>query len=167
MRDFVTSSNRQLINLKLLMCNNSFCAVIGDSLKVAPAISEPTVPEGESVKLQCNITRAYSAHTTLSVTWSIKKGADSLEELLTFGPDDGMNVGQAFTQRYADGELILVLSGGGSYGLILKGMKPKDQGMYVCIGREWTRQPGGGKGWQKILERSEEMGNVVVTPLGE
>lgn len=145
----------------------SFCTVIGDSLKVAPAISQPTVSEGESVELRCNISRAYTAHTSLSVTWSIKTGATSLEELLTFGPDDGMKVGQAFSQRYADGELILVLSGGGSYGLILKGVKPKDQGVYVCIGREWTRQPGGGRGWQKILERSEEMGPVTVTPLGE
>lgn len=144
-----------------------FCTVIGDSLKVAPAISQPTVSEGKSVKLQCNISRAYTAHTSLSVTWAIRTGATSTEELLAFGPDDVMTVGQAYTQRYTDGELILVLSGSGSYGLTLKGVKPKDQGAYVCTGREWTRQPGGGKGWQKILERSEEMGNVAVTPLGE
>lgn len=118
------------------------------------------------MNLQCNITRAYTAHTSLSVTWSKRTGTTSLEEILTFGPDDGMTVGQSFTQRYADGELLLVLSGGGNYGLILKGLKPKDQGAFVCIGREWTRQPGG-KGWQKILERSEDMGNVKVTPLGE
>lgn len=134
---------------------------------MAPAISQTTVSEGELVNLQCNITRAYTAHTSLSVTWSKRTGATSLEELLTFGPDDAMTVGQTFTQRYADGELLLVLSGGGKYGLILKGVKPRDQGAYVCTGREWTRQPGGGKGWQKILERSEDMGNVSVTPLGE
>ncbi|KAF4087252.1 hypothetical protein AMELA_G00093750 [Ameiurus melas] len=141
--------------------------VIGDSLKVATNISQPKVSEGESVKLQCNIGRAYTAHTSLSVTWSVRKEATTLEELLTFGPDDGMKLGQAFAQRYADGELLLVLSGSGSYGLILKGMKPTDQGAYVCTGREWTRQPGGGKGWQNILERSEEMGNVSVTPLAQ
>lgn len=145
---------------------NYFCTVIGDSLKVAPAISQPTVSEHESVTLQCNITRAYTAHTSLSVTWSVRKGDTSLE-LLTFGPEDGMKVGQAFAQRYADGELILGLSGGGSYALVLKGVKPKDQGAYVCTGREWTRQPGGGNDWQKILERSEKMGTLTVTPLGE
>lgn len=131
------------------------------------AISQKTVSEGGSLNLQCNISRAYTAHTSLSVTWAIRKGSATLEELLTFGPGDVMKVGQAFAQRYADGELIVGLSGGGSYGLILKGVKPKDQGVYVCTGREWTRQPGGGKGWQNILERSEEMGNVQVTPLGE
>ncbi|KAK2850225.1 hypothetical protein Q7C36_009008 [Tachysurus vachellii] len=141
--------------------------VIGDSLNVTSAISKKTVSEGESLNLQCNISRAYTAHTSLSVTWAIRKGSSTLEELLTFGPEDVMKVGQAFAQRYADGELIVQLSGGGSYGLILKGVKPKDQGVYVCTGREWTRQPGGGKGWQNILERSEEMGNVQVTPLAQ
>ncbi|KAF7709346.1 prostaglandin F2 receptor negative regulator-like [Silurus meridionalis] len=141
--------------------------VIGDSLKVTPAISQPTVSEGESVNLQCNIKRSFSAYTSLSVTWSIRKGAAPLEELLTFGPDDQMKLGQNFAQRYADGELILGLSGGGNYGLNLKGLKPMDQGAYVCTGREWTRQPRGEKGWQKILERSEEMGNVSVTPLAQ
>ncbi|KAK3568756.1 hypothetical protein QTP86_016276 [Hemibagrus guttatus] len=141
--------------------------VIGDSLKVTPAISQQTVSEGKSVNLQCNITRAYTAHTSLSVTWSVRKGATSLEELLTFGPEDVMKVGQAFAQRYAYGELIVGLSGSGSYGLILKGVKPQDQGVYVCTGKEWTRQPGGGMGWQSILERSEEIGNVLVTPLAQ
>ncbi|XP_060785552.1 prostaglandin F2 receptor negative regulator-like isoform X2 [Neoarius graeffei] len=140
--------------------------VIGDSLKVAPAISQPTVSEHKSVTLQCNITRAYTAHTSLSVTWSVRKGDTSLD-LLTFGPEDGMKVGQVFAQRYADGELILGLSGGGSYALVLKGVKPKDQGAYVCTGREWTRQPGGGNDWQKILERSEKMGTLTVTPLAQ
>lgn len=134
---------------------------------MAPVISQPTVSEGESVNLLCNISRAFTAHTSLSVTWSIRTGSSSLEEILTFGPDDGMKVGQAFAQRYADGELIMVLPGGGSYGLILKGVKPKDQGVYVCTGREWTKQPAGGKGWQNILERSEDMGRITVTPLGE
>lgn len=133
---------------------------------MTPAISQQTVFEGESVNLQCNVTRAYTAHTSLSVTWSFRKGT-SLEELLTFGPGDVLKVGKAFAQRYADGELIVGLSGSGSYSLILKGAKPQDQGVYVCTGREWTRQPGGGKGWQSILERSEEIGNVLVTPLGE
>ncbi|KAF5902016.1 prostaglandin F2 receptor negative regulator-like, partial [Clarias magur] len=141
--------------------------VIGDSLKVAPVISQPTVSEGESVKLLCNISRSFTEHTFLSVTWSIRTGSSSLEEILTFGPDDGIKVGPVFAQRYADDELIVLLPGGGSYGLILKGVKPKDQGVYVCTGREWTKQPAGGKGWQNILERSEDMGSITVTPLAQ
>ncbi|KAI4898106.1 hypothetical protein NFI96_015366 [Prochilodus magdalenae] len=141
--------------------------VIGDSLKVVPAVPQPVVSEGGKLELQCNASRAYTAHTFLSITWSIRKEANSLEEILTFGPDSGMKVGQNFVQRYADGGLILDLREGGFYGLVVKGIKPSDQGVYVCIAREWTRQPGGGKGWHKILERSEDMGKVTVTPLGE
>lgn len=134
---------------------------------MATAISKQTVTEGELLKLQANISRAYTAHTSLSVTWSVKRKDTSLEELLTFGPDDVIKVGQNFAQRYADGDLIVTLPGSGSYGLILKRVNPTDQGVYICTGREWTRQTGGAMGWQNILERSEEMGNVTVTPLGE
>ncbi|XP_062861901.1 prostaglandin F2 receptor negative regulator-like [Trichomycterus rosablanca] len=140
--------------------------VIGDTLKVNAAIPKPAVSEGKSVELNCNVTRAYTAHTVLSVTWSVKKAGSSLEEILTFGPDSELKVGQGSAQRYADGELLLKLSGD-SYGLTLKGVRPQDQGTYVCTAREWARQPGGGKGWQKILDRSVEMGNLAVTPIAQ
>ncbi|XP_043105261.1 prostaglandin F2 receptor negative regulator-like [Puntigrus tetrazona] len=138
--------------------------VIGDSLKVAPAIPKSAVSEGESVELQCNTTRGFTEHTFLSVTWSIRKGSNPLEEVLTFGPDDKIKVGLGYTQRYADGGLQLDLRGGGFYGLVLKRAKPSDQGEYVCTAQEWVRQGEEGKNWRKILEKSEEMGKVVVTP---
>ncbi|KAL1268252.1 hypothetical protein QQF64_033615 [Cirrhinus molitorella] len=141
--------------------------VIGDSLKVAPAISKSAVAEGESVDLQCTATRGFTEHTFLSVTWSIRKGSSPLEEILTFGPDDKIKVGGNYTQRYTDGGLLLDLRGGGFYGLILKRAKPSDQGEYVCTAQEWVRQGEEGKNWRKILEKSEEMGKVVVTPTGE
>ncbi|XP_072542111.1 prostaglandin F2 receptor negative regulator-like [Salminus brasiliensis] len=141
-------------------------SVIGDTLRVVPAIPQPVVFEGESLELHCNASRAYTLNTFLSVTWSIKKEANSLEEILTFGPDGEMKVGPNFVQRYSDGGLLLDLRGGVFFGLVLKGVRPQDQGSYVCTAREWTRQPGAGRNWHKILERSEEMGNVAVTPLG-
>ncbi|KAL6484789.1 hypothetical protein MHYP_G00068340 [Metynnis hypsauchen] len=141
--------------------------VIGDTLRVVPSIPQPAVSEGEPLELQCNASRAYTAHTFLSITWSIIKENNTMEDILTFGPDSGVKVGQGFAQRYADGGLFLDLREGGFYGLVMKGVKPSDQDAYVCTAREWTRQPGGGKGWHKILERSEEMGNFTVTPLAQ
>ncbi|XP_022536112.2 prostaglandin F2 receptor negative regulator [Astyanax mexicanus] len=141
--------------------------VIGDTLRVVPAVPQPLVSEGQSLELHCNASRAYTVNTFLSVTWSIKKGTSPLEEILTFGPDGEMKVGQNYVQRYADGALLLDLPGGGFFGLVLKGVRPQDQGSYACTAREWTRQPGAGKNWHKILERSEEMGNVSVTPLAQ
>lgn len=138
--------------------------VIGDSLKVAPAIPKSAVSEGESLELQCSTTRGFTEHTFLSVTWSIRKGSSPVEEILTFGPDDKIKVGRNYTQRYTDGGLQLDLRGGGFYGLVLKRSKPSDQGEYACTAQEWVRQGEEGRNWRKILEKSEEMGKVVVTP---
>ncbi|XP_067264878.1 prostaglandin F2 receptor negative regulator-like [Chanodichthys erythropterus] len=139
--------------------------VIGDSLKVSSAIPKSAVSEGESVELQCNATRGFTEYTFLSVTWSIRKGNGPLEEILTFGPDHKITVGSSYTQLYTDGGLRLDLHGGGFYGLVLKRAKLSDQGVYVCTAREWVRQGGGGRIWRKILEKSEEMGKVVVTKI--
>lgn len=141
--------------------------MIGDSLKVSPAIPKSAVSEGESVELQCNTTRGFTEHTNLSVSWSLKKESGLLEEILTFSPDDEIKVGSNYTQRYTDGGIRLDLRGGGFYGLVLKSAKPSDQGEYVCLAQEWVRQGEGGRIWRKIQEKSVEMGKVVVTPTGE
>ncbi|CAM4608041.1 unnamed protein product [Leuciscus chuanchicus] len=138
--------------------------VIGDSLKVSPAIPKSAVSEGESVELRCNTTRGFTEHTFLSVSWSIKKESGLLEEILTFGPDDKIKVGSNYIQRYTDGGLRLDLRGGGFYGLVLKRAKPSDQGEYVCSVQEWMRQGEGGRNWRKIQEKSKEIGKVVVKP---
>ncbi|KAG1932788.1 prostaglandin F2 receptor negative regulator [Pimephales promelas] len=139
--------------------------VIGDSLKVSPAIPKSAVSEGEPLELQCNATRGFTEHTFLSVSWSLRRGdTGPLEDILTFGPDDKISVGSNYTQRYTDGGLRLDLRGGGFYGLVLKRTKPSDQGQYVCAAQEWVRQGEEGRRWRKILEKSEDMGKVVVTP---
>lgn len=139
--------------------------MIGDSLKVAPSIPQSAVSEGDPLELHCNATRSFTEHTSLSVTWSLKKGGSSIEEILTFGPDDKVTVGASSTQRYADGGLRLDLRGGGFYGLVLSGARTEDQGKYVCTAREWVRQAGGTL--DKIMEKSEDMGKVTVKSTGE
>lgn len=86
---------------------------------------------------------------------------------MSFGPDDKIKVGSNYAQLYTDGGLRLDLRGGGFYGLVLKRAKPSDQGEYVCAAQEWVRQGEGGRNWRQILEKSEDMGKVVVTPTGE
>ncbi|XP_077096314.1 prostaglandin F2 receptor negative regulator-like [Siphateles boraxobius] len=139
--------------------------VIGDSLKVSPALPKSAVSEGESIELQCKMTRGFTEHTFLSVSWFIKKGSGLLEEILTFGPENKIKVGSNYTQRYTDWGLRLDLPGGGFYRVVLKSAKPSDEGEYVCTVQEWVRQ-GEGRNWRKILEKSEEIGKVVVKPSG-
>ncbi|XP_028847763.1 prostaglandin F2 receptor negative regulator [Denticeps clupeoides] len=138
--------------------------VIGDTLKVVPKIPQPTVSQGSLLELYCNVTRAFTEHTSISVTWSVKK-ATTTEDLLTVGPGDKMTPGSYYSQRYADGGLRLDLPGGGIYGLMVTDIRPEDQGEYVCMAREWTRQADGSL--HKILEKMEKMGNVTVTPTAQ
>ena len=139
--------------------------MIGDSLTVVPSIPKSALSEGEQLELHCNATRSFAEHTSLSVTWSLKKESSPMVDILTFGPDDKVTVGDSFVQRYADGGLRLDLRGGGCYGLVVSGARPADQGKYVCTAREWVRQAGGSL--HKILEKSEDMGKVTVKPTGE
>lgn len=146
----------------LLLCP----AVIPDSLKVASVAPPAEVPEGGPLELYCNASRDVppQGYTHLSVTWSVAKGAGP-EDVLSFGPDGGVAVGPSYAQRYADGALRLDLRGGGVYGLVLPEALPSDGGVYTCTAREWSPEVGGA--WQLILEKSVEMGEVLVTPTGE
>ncbi|KAG7467554.1 hypothetical protein MATL_G00154970 [Megalops atlanticus] len=138
--------------------------VIKDSVKVSPTTPPAVIPEGGSLELRCSVSRDITQHTYLSVIWSVRKGATS-EDILTFDPERGVTTGSSFRQRYADGCLRLDLQGRGAYGLIMNGALPGDQGVYVCTAREWALEKGGT--WQKILERSADMGEVRVTPTAQ
>lgn len=165
----------QLINLSVLFCTcaknvlNSlplYCllAVIPDTLVLASEAPLTSVTEGRAISLHCNISYDFTDGIYLSVVWSIKKGHSLEEDLLTFGPDMGVTVGENFTQRYADGGMYLHLDTGGSYSLVLSGAVPADQGMYVCAARQWTREQGI---WNRIQEKTAVMGQVAVVPTGE
>uniref|UniRef100_A0A671P334 Prostaglandin F2 receptor negative regulator-like n=1 Tax=Sinocyclocheilus anshuiensis TaxID=1608454 RepID=A0A671P334_9TELE len=121
----------------------------------------PVVREGGSVRLLCNVSRNFMEGIYLSLTWSVKKGSSLLEDLLTFGPDLGVTVGDDYTLRYTDGGMRLEMGNGVSHSLVLSGATPADQGMYVCTARLWTREQGA---WNRIQEKTVEMGEVTVTP---
>ena len=140
--------------------------MIPDSLQVVPSTPPAVVPEGGALELYCNATRNVppQAYTHLSVSWSVARGAKP-EDVLVFGPDGDVAVGAGYAQRYADRALRLDLQGGGVYGLVLTEALPGDGGVYTCTAGEWSREVSGA--WQRILERSVEMGEVDVTPTGK
>lgn len=130
---------------------------------MAPDTPNPVVPEGGSIRLLCNVSRNFIEGIYLSLTWSVKKGSSLLEDLLTFGPDLSMTVGNNFTWRYTDGGMRLEMGKGVSHNLVLSRAMPEDQGMYMCSARLWTREQGV---WNRIQEKTMEMGEVTVTPTG-
>lgn len=131
---------------------------------MVPEVPAPSVHEGTSINLHCNITQDFTEGVYLSVTWSIKKDPSLEQDLLTFGPDSDVTVGKNFTQRYADGEMHLHLDSSGSYSLVVSGAVPEDQGMYLCTAKQWTRDQGT---WTMIQENAEVIGQVAVIPTGE
>ncbi|XP_026060475.1 prostaglandin F2 receptor negative regulator-like [Carassius auratus] len=135
--------------------------VIPNSLIVAPDAPSPVVHEGGSVRLLCNISRNFMEGIYLSLTWSVKKGSSQLEDLLSFGPDLGVTVGNNYMLRYTDGGMRLEMGNGVSHSLVLSAATPADQGMYMCTARLWTREQGA---WNRIQEKTMEMGEVTVTP---
>ncbi|KAM4601862.1 prostaglandin F2 receptor negative regulator isoform 2-T2 [Polymixia lowei] len=139
--------------------------VITDTLKVSPESPPPVIPEGSDIALSCNVTRQLTYPTYLSVSWSLRKGASSLEEILTFGPQGGVVTGAKYARRYADGGIRLVPGRNGVFGLVVARATASDEGMYVCTGREWTHEDGGQ--WRSIVEKKAEMGAVTITSTGQ
>ncbi|KAL2088018.1 hypothetical protein ACEWY4_016846 [Coilia grayii] len=139
--------------------------VIPDSLILEPRTPVAIIPEGGSVGLFCNATWNHTQGTYLSVTWSARKGTSTLEDLLTYGPDGDVLVTDAAAQRYTSGGLRLDLQHRGSYGLVLSGARPTDEGVYVCTAREWAKEPGGS--WYKLQQKRMDFGHVSVTPTAQ
>uniref|UniRef100_A0A665W3G5 Ig-like domain-containing protein n=1 Tax=Echeneis naucrates TaxID=173247 RepID=A0A665W3G5_ECHNA len=138
--------------------------VIPNTLSVSPQTPPQEVPEGSEITLSCNVTRALTQPTYLSVSWSLKNGATS-EEILTFGPQGDVVTGPKFARRYADGGIRLVPGRNGLFELVISRVTTSDGGTYECNGTEWTHENGGR--WIKIVENAKEMGTVKVIPTGK
>lgn len=109
------------------------------------------------------MTRDLTHSTYLSVSWSVKKAASS-EELLTFGPGEGVTTGADLAQRFADGGVRFVPGGNGVFELVISRLVASDSGVYSCTGTEWTSES---RKWVRIVQSVVEMGRVTVTPTGQ
>ncbi|XP_024121241.1 prostaglandin F2 receptor negative regulator isoform X2 [Oryzias melastigma] len=134
--------------------------VIPNTLKVSPQAPPQVLPEGSDLVLSCNVTRDLTHSTYLSVSWSVKKAASS-EELLTFGPGEGVTTGADLAQRFADGGVRFVPGGNGVFELVISRLVASDSGVYSCTGTEWTSES---RKWVRIVQSVVEMGRVTVTP---
>lgn len=140
-----------------------FSSVIPNTLEVSPQTLPPEVPEGNDITLSCNVTRALTYSTYLSVTWSMKSGVTS-EDILTFGPEGEVVTGGKFARRYTDGGIRLVPGKNGLFELVISRVTTLDTGTYTCSGTEWTHE---NDNWIKIVESTKEMGTVKVIPTGK
>lgn len=77
--------------------------------------------------------------------------------------------GRSYKKRYDDGEITLEKRNGEAgqdvYVMKMRAVQPDDTGAYFCEASQWIRDPD--RSWQKIAQRTLEIGNLTVQQLGQ
>uniref|UniRef100_A0AAQ4PYL6 Immunoglobulin superfamily, member 8 n=1 Tax=Gasterosteus aculeatus aculeatus TaxID=481459 RepID=A0AAQ4PYL6_GASAC len=152
--------------------------VIPDTLQISfsRSLSGQPVPEGAELTLTCSAGIQSEQLTHLSVTFGKRGEAGeasesgvgvreviSIDKLLAVVP------GPAYRKRYEDGEITLEKRNGEAgvdvYVMKMRAVRPPDTGAYFCEASQWIRDPD--RSWQKIAQRTLDIGNLTVQRLAE
>ncbi|RXN29500.1 immunoglobulin superfamily member 8-like protein [Labeo rohita] len=116
-------------------------------------------------------------HTHVSVTFGVRssRGAESLghnlREIIAIDRELRVTPGHsgAYGKRYRDGEIAVEKRKGDGgrdlYVLKMSALAPEDSGSYFCEAAQWIRDPDGK--WERIAQRTMELGNLTVQPLAD
>ncbi|KAM3678668.1 immunoglobulin superfamily member 2-like [Ammospiza maritima maritima] len=106
--------------------------------------------EGDVVELTCEVSKATAQHTHLSVGWYLLQGAGEqpAKEILTLSKDFILKPGPSYEQRFLEGDVQLNKVGNTTYKLVIRGVKPSEQGQLYCEAAEWIEDPD--KTWKDI-----------------
>ncbi|KAM8866908.1 immunoglobulin superfamily member 8 isoform 1-T2 [Synchiropus picturatus] len=157
--------------------------VIPDTLQISYTRSltgQPT-PEGAELTLTCSAGIQSEQLTHLSITFGKRGGGpgspgsgaggevSTVREIISIDKLLGVVPGRWYKQRYDDGEITLEKRNGegglGNYVLKLKAVQPSDTGSYFCEASQWILDPN--RSWQKIAQRTLDIGNLTVQQLAE
>ncbi|KPP56565.1 immunoglobulin superfamily member 8-like, partial [Scleropages formosus] len=157
--------------------------VIPDTLQISHSrsLSGQPLTEGAELQLTCEATVRSKQHTHLSVTFGVRGGSvpgsgaagqgHNLREIVSIGRDLGVAPGRAgdYEQRYGEGEISLEKRKGPGdrtvYVMRMAAVAPGDSGAYFCEATQWIMDPDGG--WERIAQRTMELGNLTVQPLAD
>ncbi|KAI4827504.1 hypothetical protein KUCAC02_030893 [Chaenocephalus aceratus] len=106
----------------------------------------------------------YSASVPVkAVIYTCRLEIISIDKLL------GVVPGRMYKKRYDDGEITLEKrnkeGGLGEYVMKMRAVQPDDTGSYFCESTQWIRDPD--RSWQKIAQRTLDIGNLTVQQLAE
>ncbi|XP_028303290.1 immunoglobulin superfamily member 8 [Gouania willdenowi] len=156
--------------------------VIPDTLQVSYSRSltgQPT-PEGSELTLTCSGAIQSEQLTHLSITFGKRGGAEApgggaggevsiVREIISIDKLLGVNPGRFYRKRYDDGEISLEKRNGeggqGVYVMKMKTVQIDDTGSYFCEASQWILDPD--RSWQKIAQRTLDIGNLTVQQLAE
>ncbi|NXA35183.1 IGSF2 protein, partial [Eudromia elegans] len=142
-------------------------SVIEDTLSASMESQALTRAEGDSVELTCEVSKATTQHTHLSVGWYHLQGAgdSQAEEILTLSKDFVLRPGASYMQRFLMGDVRLDKIGNTTYKLSIRAVKPSDQGQLYCEAAEWIEDPD--ETWKDISRKQTEKTSLTVMSLGK
>ncbi|XP_014738268.1 PREDICTED: immunoglobulin superfamily member 2-like [Sturnus vulgaris] len=141
-------------------------SVIPDTLSASMAPQALTLMEGDAVELTCEVSKSTAQHTHLSVGWYLLQGAGEhrAQEILTLSKDFILKPGPSYEQRFLERDVQLNKVGNTTYKLIIRGVKPSDQGQLYCEAAEWIEDPDGT--WKDISSKQTQRTSLAVVSQG-
>uniref|UniRef100_A0A3P8SHW0 Immunoglobulin superfamily, member 8 n=1 Tax=Amphiprion percula TaxID=161767 RepID=A0A3P8SHW0_AMPPE len=156
--------------------------VIPDTLQISysRALSGQPMPEGAELTLTCSASIQSEQLTHLSITFGKRGGGDgsasgaggevsTVREIISIDKLLGVVPGRFYKKRYDDGEITLEKRNGeggqGVYVMRMRAVQPDDTGSYFCEASQWILDPD--RSWQKIAQRTLDIGNLTVQQLAE
>lgn len=156
--------------------------VIPDTLQISyiRSLSGQPMPEGAELTLTCSASIQSEQLTHLSVMFGKRGGAENpgsgaagevgtVREIISIDKLLGVVPGSLYKKRYDDGEITLekrnVEGGQDLYVMKMRGVQPDDSGSYFCEASQWIQDPD--RSWQKIAQRTLDIGNLTVKQLAE
>ncbi|XP_058699521.1 immunoglobulin superfamily member 3-like [Poecile atricapillus] len=142
-------------------------SVIPDTLSASMAPQALTRMEGDTVELTCEVSKSTAQHTHLSVGWHLLQGAAGehrAKEILTLSKDFILKPGPSYEQRFLEGDVQLSKVGNSTYKLVIRRVKPSDQGQLYCEAAEWIEDPD--ETWKDISCKQTERTSLAVVSQG-
>lgn len=155
--------------------------VIPDTLRISysRSLTGQPLPEGAELTLTCSAGIQSEQLTHLSVTFGKRGSADgaastsggevsTVREIISLDKMLDVVPGRGYRSRYDNGDITLekkIGEGGlAVYVMKMKALQPDDTGSYYCEASQWIRDPD--RSWQKIAQRTLDVGNLTVQQLG-
>uniref|UniRef100_A0A3B3TZI5 Immunoglobulin superfamily member 3 n=1 Tax=Poecilia latipinna TaxID=48699 RepID=A0A3B3TZI5_9TELE len=138
---------------------------IPDSLTVTAPPQTLSKVEGDTLQLNCEVSRTTMQHTHLSVGWYLRSPENATappQELVTLSRDFVLRSGGPYRQRMAAGDLRLDKTSATSYRLTIHKLQPVDQGLLYCQAVEWIQDPDGS--WFAMTRKQSEKTQLRIQP---
>lgn len=156
--------------------------MIADTLQISysRSLTSQPVPEGAELTLTCSAGIQSEQLTHVSIMFGKRGGREgtgsaagaevsTVREIISIDKTLTVVPGRPYRKRYDGGEITLERRNGeaglGVYVMRMTALQPDDAGSYFCEASQWIRDPD--RSWQKIAQRTMEIGNLTVRPLGQ